>query len=80
MIYLFESDSSMHNQTGIKSHISNDNAIIPSAAAAVSSINSSSSSIVGSKIPNRSKVEEDEVDLTLQKMDGLIKRSRDPKK
>nr|SVE74169.1 EOG090X05T8 [Daphnia barbata] len=37
------------------------------------------SSISGSKIPIRSNVEEDHVDLLLQKMDGTVKRKRDPK-
>lgn len=78
MIYLFASD--ILNQTAPKNHQpSNENGIVPSAAAAGSSINQSSSAIIGSKIPNRSMIEENQVDLTLQKMDGLIKRSRDPK-
>lgn len=34
----------------------------------------------GSKIPTRSNVEEDQVDLQLSKMDGTVKRKRDPKK
>ncbi len=40
----------------------------------------STSSIHGSKIPRRSNVEEDHVDVLLQKMDGTVKRKRDPKK
>ena len=79
MIYLFASD--ILNQTAPKNHQpSNENGIVPSAAAAGSSINQSSSAIIGSKIPNRSMIEENQVDLTLHKMDGLIKRSRDPKR
>ena len=41
---------------------------------------STSSSMPGSKIPIRSNVEEDQVDVLLQKMDGTVKRKRDPKK
>lgn len=41
---------------------------------------STSSSILGSKIPTRSNVEEDQVDVLLQKMDGKVKRKRDPKR
>ena len=40
----------------------------------------STSSMPGSKIPIRSNVEEDQVDVLLQKMDGTVKRKRDPKK
>ncbi|EFX75107.1 hypothetical protein DAPPUDRAFT_306878 [Daphnia pulex] len=39
----------------------------------------STSSMHGSKIPIRSNVEEDQVDVFLQKMDGTVKRKRDPK-
>lgn len=47
-----------------------------------SSVNVSqpTSIIPGSKIPVRSNIEEDKVDLILQKMDGTIRRKRDPKK
>lgn len=38
------------------------------------------SSMPGSKIPTRSNVDEDQVDVLLQKMEGTVKRKRDPKK
>nr|CAG4636161.1 EOG090X05T8 [Eubosmina coregoni]SVE69787.1 EOG090X05T8 [Eubosmina coregoni] len=78
MIYLFPSNL-IQNQTALPSQASSENgmgAITPFVANSTSSL---LSSLVGSKIPNRSIVEEDNVDLVLQKMDGLIKRKRDPK-
>lgn len=44
------------------------------------SVSTPTPSMPGSKIPIRSTVEEDQVDLLLQKMDGTVKRKRDPKK
>ena len=79
MIYLFPSNL-IQNQTALPSQASSENgmgAITPFVANSTSSL---LSSLVGSKIPNRSIVEEDNVDLVLQKMDGLIKRKRDTKR
>nr|CAG4650962.1 EOG090X05T8 [Simocephalus serrulatus]SVE94224.1 EOG090X05T8 [Simocephalus serrulatus] len=53
---------------------------VTTTASSSSSFGSSSSSIAGSKIPTRSNVEEDQVDVILQKMKGTVKRKRDPKK
>lgn len=41
---------------------------------------SAQSGVVGSKIPQRSNVLDDKVDVILQKLQGTIKRGRDPKK
>lgn len=43
------------------------------------SVSTPTPSMPGSKIPIRSTVDEDQVDLLLQKMDGTVKRKRDPK-
>nr|SVE87366.1 EOG090X05T8 [Daphnia similis] len=43
------------------------------------SVSTPTPSMAGSKIPVRSTVDEDQVDLLLQKMDGTVKRKRDPK-
>jgi hypothetical protein len=79
MIYLFVTDMSVENQTKSESQASSENGKLASTLL-VTNLPSTLKGIVGSKIPNRSIVEEDNVDLVLQKMDGLIKRKRDPKR
>nr|CAG4649318.1 EOG090X05T8 [Scapholeberis mucronata]SVE93604.1 EOG090X05T8 [Scapholeberis mucronata] len=77
MIYLWplggsveESESTRNQNSSIKN----------GGTTSLSSSVSTSNTIVGSKIPTRSNIEEDQVDVMLQKMDGKVKRKRDPKR
>nr|CAG4636997.1 EOG090X05T8 [Ceriodaphnia reticulata]SVE72923.1 EOG090X05T8 [Ceriodaphnia reticulata] len=73
MIYLSpNADTSQHSKLAnkVKNGVS---------ASSSSSSFTSNSNIPGSKIPIRSNVKEDQVDVLLQKMDGTVKRKRDPK-
>ena len=79
MIYLFVTDLSVENETKSTSQASSKNGKLASAML-ITNLTSSLKGSAGSKIPNRSIVEEDHVDLVLQKMDGLIKRKHDPKR
>ena len=74
MIYLSFSAGAVESTSKVKNGVSS------TAPSSSSSFASTSSSIPGSKIPTRSNVEEDQVDVILQKMDGTVKRKRDPKK
>ena len=74
MIYLSPSAGAVESTSKVKNGVSS------TAPSSSSSFASTSSSIPGSKIPTRSNVEEDQVDVILQKMDGTVKRKRDPKK
>nr|CAG4641682.1 EOG090X05T8 [Eurycercus lamellatus] len=70
MIYLFPIPGVLDSSSGTTSE---------NGVSSLTTTTLPSGSMPGSKIPNRSKVDEDKVDVILQKMDGTIKRMRDPK-
>lgn len=73
MIYLFPSMMTKQDAAKIPT-------VKPEDGTHVQPFSAQSGVVVGSKIPQRSNVLEDKVDVILQKLQGTIKRGRDPKK
>ncbi len=73
MIYLFPSMMTKQDTAKIPT-------VKPEDGAQVQPFSAQSGVVVGSKIPQRSIVLEDKVDVILKKLQGTIKRGRDPKK
>lgn len=73
MIYLFPSMMTKQDTAKIPT-------VKPEDGAHVQPFSAQSGVVVGSKIPQRSIVLEDKVDVILKKLQGTIKRGRDPKK